>query len=110
MALAFLQGMARIIEALPSRYCFIFRDQLLRASISVPSNIAEGSRRTTKGYLNHLSYALGSQAEVETILEVIRRRRLVDESLLMKSVNLAEPVGKMLHGLVASLGQRDTRG
>jgi len=51
MALAFLQGMARINAykdlTVPSRYRFIFCDQLLRASISVPSNIAEGSRRRT---------------------------------------------------------------
>ncbi len=98
-----------IVEAIPHPYRFIFCDQLLRAGISIPSNIAEGSRRTTKGYLNHLSYSLGSQAEVETVLEVIRRRKLVPEPLLMKGVRLAEPVGKMLHGLVASLEQRDTR-
>jgi len=98
-----------IVEAIPHPYRFIFCDQLLRAGISIPSNIAEGSRRTTTGYLNHLSYSLGSQAEVETVLEVISRRKLVPEPLLMKGVRLAEPVGKMLHGLVASLEQRDTR-
>lgn len=54
-----------IVEAIPHPYRFIFCDQLLRAGISIPSNIAEGSRRTTKGYLNHLSYSLGSQAERE---------------------------------------------
>ena len=96
-----------IVEAIPHPYRFIFCDQLLRAGISIPSNIAEGSRRTTKGYLNHLSYSLGSQAEVETVLEVIRRRKLVPEPLLMKGVHLAEPVGKMLHGLVESLETRD---
>lgn len=42
-----------IVEAIPHPYRFIFCDQLLRAGISIPSNIAEGSRRTTKGYLNH---------------------------------------------------------
>ncbi len=98
-----------IVEAIPHPYRFIFCDQLLRAGISIPSNIAEGSRRTTKGYLNHLSYSLGSQAEVETVLEVIRRRKLVPPPLLIKGVQLAEPVGNMLHGLVESLAQRDTR-
>ena len=98
-----------IVETIPHPYRFIFCNQLLRAGISIPSNIAEGSRRTTKGYLNHLSYALGSQAEVETLLEVISRRRLAPQPLLLKGVRLAEPVGKMLHGLVRSLEAREAR-
>jgi four helix bundle protein len=39
--------------------------QLRRASVSIPSNIAEGhGRRSTKAYLNHVSIAIGSQAEL----------------------------------------------
>jgi len=56
-----------------------------------------------KGYLNHLSYSLGSQAEVETVLEILKRRQLVPQPLLLKGVDLVEPVGKMLNGLIASL-------
>lgn len=92
-----------IVEALPPKYRFIFCDQLLPAGISIPSNIAEGSKRTTKGYLNQLSYSLGSQAEVETVLEILKRRQLVPQPLLIKGVDLVEPVGKMLNGLIASL-------
>ncbi len=92
-----------IIEAIPHPYRFIFADQLLRSAISIPSNIAEGSRRPTKAYLNHLSYSLGSHAEVETLYELIRRRKLVPEPLLATGTGMAVPVGKMLHGLVESL-------
>jgi len=94
-----------IVEVLPPKYVFTFCNQLLRAAISIPSNIAEGSRRTRKGHLNHLSYSLGSQAELETVLEVIKRRKLVSASLVTKGTNLAETVGRMLHGLVESLEQ-----
>ena len=62
------------VETIPHPYKFTFADQLLPAGISIPSNIAEGSRRPTKAYLNHLSYSLGSHGEVETLFEVIRRR------------------------------------
>jgi four helix bundle protein len=97
-----------IIEAIQHPYRFIFANQLLPASISIPSNIAEGSRRPTKAYLNHLSYALGSQAELETLLELVRRRKLVPPPLLAKAMTGTEPVGKMLHGLYRSVETRDS--
>ena len=95
-----------IIGAIPYPYKFTFADQLIPASISIPSNIAEGSRRPTKAYLNHLSYSLGSHGEVETLFEVIQRRKLVPEPLLSRGVVLIEPIGKMLHGLQESLEAR----
>jgi four helix bundle protein len=79
-----------IVEALPPKYRFIFSDQLLPASISIPSNIAEGSRRPIRAYLNHLSYSLGSQAELQTVLLVIDRRHLVSASLLQKAFHETE--------------------
>jgi four helix bundle protein len=94
-----------IVEALPQQYRFTFSNQLLASGISIPSNIAEGSRRPRKAYLNHLSYALGSQAETETLFEVIRRRKIAPVPLLIKGSSLAESVGQMLHGLVRSLAR-----
>jgi len=96
-----------IVEAIPHPYRFTFADQLIPAGVSIPSNIAEGSRRPTRAYLNHLSYSLGSHGEVETLFELIRRRRLVPDPLLSKGVVLIDPIGKMLHGLTASLEARD---
>jgi four helix bundle protein len=95
-----------IVEAIQHPYRFIFADQLLPAGISIPSHIAEGSRRPTKAYLNHLSISLGSHGEVETLFEVIRRRNLVPEQLLDKGFVLIDPIGKMLHGLSESLEAR----
>ena len=96
-----------IVEAIPHPYRFTFANQLIPAGISIPSNIAEGSRRPTKAYLNHLSYSLGSHGEVETLFELIGRRKLVPEPLLSKGIVLIEPIGKMLHGLVSSLDERN---
>jgi four helix bundle protein len=96
-----------IAEAIQNPYRFTFTNQMIPASISIPSNIAEGSRRPTKAYINHLSYSLGSHGELETLFELIRRRKLVPDELLMKGIRLAEPVGKMLHGLITSLETRD---
>jgi four helix bundle protein len=95
-----------IVEEVRHPYRFILADQLLPSGISIPSNIAEGSRRPTKAYLNHISISLGSHGELETLCEVIRRRKLISEALLTKGTRLAEPVGKMLHGLSESLELR----
>jgi four helix bundle protein len=92
-----------IVEAIPHPYQFTFADQLIPAGISIPSNIAEGSRRTTKAYLNHVSYSLGSHGQVDTLFELIHRKKLVPEPLLAKGTILIEPIGKMLHGLGESL-------
>jgi four helix bundle protein len=102
-----------IVEAIPHPYRFTFADQLLPAGVSIPSNIAEGSRRPTKAYLNHVSYSLGSHGEVDTLFELIHRRKLVPDPLLAKGTVLLEPIGKMLHGLAESLearlNERDAR-
>jgi four helix bundle protein len=95
-----------IVDAIPHPYRFIFADQLIPAGISIPSNIAEGSRRPAKAYINHLSFSLGSHGEVEPLFELIRRRKLVPDLLLAKGVVLLEPTGKMLHGPVESLEAR----
>jgi len=95
-----------IVETIPHPYRFTFANQLIPAGISIPSNIAEGSRRPPKAYLNHLSFSLGSHGEVETLFELIQRRRLVPEPLLTKGVVLIDPIGKMLHGLAASVRAR----
>ena len=95
-----------IVEAMRHPYKFTFANQLLRAAVSIPSNIAEGSRRPTKAYLNHLTFSRGSHAELLTLLEVISRRKLAPQPLLTTAFSLSESVGKMLSGLIASLEAR----
>jgi four helix bundle protein len=95
-----------IVEAIPHPYRFTFANQLIPSGISIPSNIAEGSRRPTKAYLNHISYSLGSHGEVDTLFELIDRRKLVPKPLLSKGIVLLDPIGKMLHGLAESLELR----
>lgn len=95
-----------IVEAIPPPYRYTFTNQVIPAGISIPSNIAEGSRRPTKAYLNHLSYSLGSHGELDTLFELLHRKKLVPEPLLSKGVVLLEPIGKTLHGLAESLELR----
>ena len=81
--------------------------QMQRSAVSVASNIAEGHSRTHKGdFLKHLSYARGSLAELETQLEISVRVKRLDRRHAADSWNLAQETGRMLTGLIASLGPK----
>jgi len=59
----------RIAKKLPKEELFSLSDQMRRAAVSIPSNIAEGNGRQTKGEFQHfLRIAKGSAAELETQL------------------------------------------
>ena len=92
----------------PARETYGLVSQIRRAAVSVPSNIAEGhNRRTLQAYLNHLSMALGSQAEVETQVELACRLKLLPEQPARDILSMAEQVGRMLHALIASLERKE---
>ena len=61
----------RLTKLLPEEEIFGIANQLTRAAISIPSNIAEGNKRNSqKDYARFLSIARGSEAKIETQLEV----------------------------------------
>src|SRR5688572_4306376 len=67
-------------DRLVARRRFAIADQLVRAAISVPSNIAEGQgRSTTRDRRHYLVQARGSLYELETQLEIITLARLAKD-------------------------------
>jgi four helix bundle protein len=60
-----------VVNMFPKHETYALSDQLRRAVVSVPSNIAEGSKRNTvKEFKNFLCIASGSLAEVDTQLVI----------------------------------------
>ena len=100
----------RTTGSFPRHEQFGLTSQLRRASVSIPSNIAEGKRRKKRlVYLNHLDVALGSQAEVEVQLEIANRVGILGEKDYDRIQPMIEEVGRMLNGLIASVQPPDER-
>ena len=92
-----------ITERFPARERYGLAFQMRKAAVSIPSNIAEGTRHRTAGYLARVIIALGEHAELETQDILAVRRRFVPEPLNHKFVTLSESVGRLAHGLSRSL-------
>jgi four helix bundle protein len=83
---------------------FGLANQLQRAAISVPANIAEGhAREHTRDFLRFLSIAAGLVAELETHLIIAVRLGYQASDQMQQTLNKADEVGRMLRGLQKAL-------
>ncbi len=83
-------------------------DQLNRASVSIAANIAEGNGRFTKPDRRHFfGIARGSVQECVPLLELARRRNLIDDACHADLKGRLEEVSRMLSGLINGLDNRD---
>lgn len=90
----------RLSASFPKAEIYGLTGQVRRAAVSIPSNIAEGhARASTKEYLNHVSIALGSLAEVPIQLEVALRLKYIAPGDLQPAMAEAAVLGKQLHSL-----------
>jgi four helix bundle protein len=103
-AMDLVESVYRITEKFPRREMYSLADQLRRAAVSVPSNIAEGqAHRSRREFAHFLQHARGSLAEIETQLLIASRLRYIDESLVGPVLKQVAEVGRIVNGLVASL-------
>ncbi len=87
--------------------CYAMRDQILRSSISNPSNIAEGAERgTVKDYIRFLHYAKGSSAELRTQLYLSAKMNLISADDAKNLAQSATKISKQLQALIKALEKR----
>ncbi len=89
----------------PKEEIYGLTSQIKRCAVSIPSNIAEGSQRSTKkDFSNFSRIAQGSCAELETQLMLARRLNFIKQlDLLQKSMENLIEIRKMLSGLIKKL-------
>lgn len=91
-------------KTFPSEERFCLTQQIRRAAISIPSNIAEGQgRRHRAEFLHHISISRGSLQELETLLEIAERLGYADREKLEGLRRLCDEVSRMLSGLRKAL-------
>ncbi len=92
----------KISALMPAKEQYILIAQMLRAAISIPSNIAEGSRRNHKAeYIQFLSIALASAAELETQLIICKAQYQKIEYSVAE--NLVDEIQRMLYVIINKL-------
>jgi four helix bundle protein len=93
-------GVWDLADAIQRPQTFGLVDQMRRASVSVPSNLAEGHGRRSRGeYVRFVAIANGSLRELETHLLLVQRRKLAPESAVQPLLRVADDVGRFLTGL-----------
>ena len=94
----------KITAMLPKEERFGLSDQLRRAGVSIPSNVAEGfGRESSNEYVRFLKIARGSLYEVETQLYLCINVGLIQKSQTASAFALCAEIGKMLTTTIRTL-------
>jgi four helix bundle protein len=96
----------RTTEKFPSKEVYGLTNQIRRAAVSIPSNIAEGAaRQTQKEFTNFLHIAQGSMSELDTQLELANRLGYLNDNSRNSLNEMMEQIDKMLTGLIRHLNK-----
>ncbi|MCX6705192.1 MAG: four helix bundle protein [Candidatus Woesebacteria bacterium] len=94
----------RITKNFPKEELYALTNQIRRAVISIPSNIAEGyCRQRRLEYIQFLQIAFASGAEVETQLLIAKELGYLNIQDFDKANSLLEEVLKMLNSLISKI-------
>ena len=97
----------KITAKFPKSENYGLASQMRRSSVSIVSNIAEGYQRQHTGeYIQFLSIAFGSCAELETQLMITKDLSYTTNEDFIKLSNLVNEVNKMLNSMIRKLKER----
>src|SRR4051794_30899482 len=95
-----IEDVYRLTQTFPKQQAYGISSQMQRAAVSIAANIAEGNGRdSTREYIHHLAFSLGSLAEVETYLVVAQRLGYATAKALAALEARCDEIGRMLRGL-----------
>ena len=94
-------------KAFPNQEMYGLTNQIRRAAVSIPSNVAEGAARQTKReFSNYLHIAQGSLSELDTQIELARRLNYLDEKVQNAFDERMERIDKMITGPIRHLTKK----
>ncbi|MCL2290285.1 MAG: four helix bundle protein [Bacteroidetes bacterium] len=94
----------KLVRKLPKEKIYSLSDQMRRAVVSIPSNIAEGQdRHTKKEFIQFLTISRGSKAELETQLLICVKVGYLNKTEIIEAMNLLTEIGKMLTSFINKL-------
>jgi four helix bundle protein len=107
MAMEIAEEVNNMVEAMPTHQVWTLGSQLLKTSISVPSNIAEGCGRISDGQFQYfLNVAMASSFELETQILLAIRFKTVDKEKAEETIKKLDSVQKMTRKLIDSIAKR----
>ena len=101
-SMEFVDWVYAMLKTFPREENYRLCDQLARAVVSIPSNIAEGNGRNSKSdFARFFSIARGSLYETMTQLEIAKRQGYIND--LTQAEEYANSIRKMLNSLITKL-------
>ncbi len=96
----------RVVKTFPKDELFILTQQLKRASLSIPTNIAEGSNRSVKHFSSYLDIARGSLLECVALLEVALKEAYLNQDEYEELYQDYELLSKKISALKRSINTK----
>ena len=101
LAMNLVESVYRCTQSFPKQEQYGLTNQIRRAAVSVPSNIAEGKGRSSdRELVQFLNHARGSLYEVQTQLRIASRLRYLQPDSASELDTEAAEVGRLLNGLI----------
>jgi four helix bundle protein len=106
-AMKFAVEIYRVTAQFPRHELYGLSNQLRRAAVSVPSNIAEGKgHRSDREFGNFLLHARGSLLEVQTQVMIAKELQYIGGEESQRILTAADAIGRSLNSLINSLREK----
>jgi four helix bundle protein len=93
-----------LTKMFPKEEMFGLTNQMRRAAVSIPANIAEGwGRNSTKSYIQFVRISRGSLYEIETMMVIAKNQNYINEEQKSSTSSRIDELGKMLNKLLQKL-------
>ena len=92
-----------ISKGFPKDEIFGITNQIRRASVSIPANIAEGSSRGKKEFIHFLNIALGSAYECVPLLQISKNQKYINSETINELIQTLHKISAKISALKNSL-------